>query len=58
MIKKEREICEFEKDFKKSSLVRLRSNLSNDDNFLEARSENGYGQARFGNGCEKGHVLV
>ena len=41
MSKKEREMYEFEEDFKK--FFCCCSNLSNDDNFSEARSKNGYG---------------
>ena len=43
MSKKEREICEFEMDFKKAFFCYC-SNLSNDDIIsFKARSENGYG---------------
>ena len=40
MRKKEREICEFEVDFKKSFFCCC-SNLSNDDNFSEAGLKTG-----------------
>ena len=46
MNKKEKEIWEFKMDFKKSFFCR-HSNLSNDDNFLEYRSENWYAKMKF-----------
>ena len=46
MNKKEKEIWEFKMDFKKSFFCR-HSNLGNDDNFLEYRSENWYAKMKF-----------